>query len=108
MLDGEAPVAMQPWYKGFKGTIEEASGQRCGCCACVCLQVHCRCPSRADLTAALRASCVPALPQVPTKTSGKSYQICGVINQVCARRRGLAVELGLSVRRLCALALSER
>ncbi|EFN59062.1 hypothetical protein CHLNCDRAFT_137783 [Chlorella variabilis] len=42
MLDGEQPVAMKPWYRGFKGTIEE----------------------------------------VPTKTSGKSYQICGVINQV--------------------------
>ncbi|KAI7839009.1 hypothetical protein COHA_007248 [Chlorella ohadii] len=42
MLDGEQPEPMKPWYRGFKGTIEE----------------------------------------VPTKTSGKSYQICGVINQI--------------------------
>eukprot|EP00887_Chlorella_sp_A99_P005643 scaffold1.g5643.t1 len=42
MLGGEEPQPMEPWYKGFRGTITE----------------------------------------VPTKTSGKSYQICGVINQV--------------------------
>ena len=23
MLAGEEPVAMKPWYRGFKGTIEE-------------------------------------------------------------------------------------
>ncbi|KAL4420378.1 hypothetical protein ABPG77_002318 [Micractinium sp. CCAP 211/92] len=42
MLDGEQPEPMKPWYRGFKGTIDE----------------------------------------VPTKTTGKSYQICGVISQL--------------------------
>ncbi|GAB4817907.1 hypothetical protein N2152v2_004953 [Parachlorella kessleri] len=42
MLDGEDPQPMQPWYRDFKGTIQE----------------------------------------VPTKTSGKSYQINGVITQL--------------------------
>lgn len=27
MLDGEQPEAMKPWYRGFKGTIEEVGGQ---------------------------------------------------------------------------------
>lgn len=26
MLDGEQPVPMKPWYRGFKGTIEEVGG----------------------------------------------------------------------------------
>jgi len=29
MLDGEQPEPMKPWYRGFKGTIEEVSGQGC-------------------------------------------------------------------------------
>lgn len=52
LMAGEEPEAMQPWYRGFQGSIVE----------------------------------------VPTKTSGRSYQCSGIISQV--RPRLLLLLLG--------------
>lgn len=128
MLDGEQPEPMKPWYRGFKGTIEEVGGRLwtlhtrvlpgtqaanmcgpqalgtrvhselgrpllgAGCCLPVC-HVPAKCCAAARPR---RAATRPAVPeiliactarpgtcaQVPTKTTGKSYQICGVISQL--------------------------
>lgn len=51
LLDGEQPVTMKPWYRGFNGTIEEVRGGVGGCegaaegrVRCWLLLSFCGCP----------------------------------------------------------------